>query len=166
MTEGKPALVCDIHPPGGGASIRLGSASGEDRNLFVSARELAQWGNLFLSKGNVDGVQIIPQEVFTLAASIQSPGSLPPGLPRFGFFWWIKTETEEQGCSFDELGASLPAGSFQILGASGCFCTVIPEQNAVAVRMYNSLDDTGFDYLEDIRKFGDMAVSSIAQIKE
>ncbi len=52
----------------------------------------------------------------------------------------------------------MPSNSYQILGITGCACLVIPEYDAVVVRMYNQLTNTGdYDYLKDIRQFGNLA---------
>ncbi|HWO75653.1 MAG TPA: serine hydrolase [Bacillus sp. (in: firmicutes)] len=45
ITEGKNNLVCDIHSPDSYPTLRIGSNIGDGRNLYVSARELAFWGN-------------------------------------------------------------------------------------------------------------------------
>ncbi|WLR56714.1 serine hydrolase [Mesobacillus subterraneus] len=165
VTEGKNNLVCDISSPDSYPTLRLGSNIGDERNLYVSARELAFWGNLHLNKGMMDGKEILPYKIFELVSTIQSPETLPKELPKFGFLWWIKSV----GTSYDlqELGSSLPVGSYQILGASGCSCTVIPKLNVVAVRMYNSLytnENAEFDYVKDIQRFGNLVVSSLKGI--
>jgi len=158
MTTGKTTLVSDITSINGYPSIRLGSDVGDDRNLFVSARELALWGNLHLYKGKVDGVQVIPEEIFNLTTTIQSPVTINEIYPAFGFYWWIQSN-HHISWEKNELGDRLPEGSFQLLGASGCSCTVIPKHNVVAVRMLNSItpnNETNYDYLKDIRQFGNM----------
>lgn len=165
ITEGKKNLVCDIHSPESYPTLRIGSNIGDERNLYVSARELALWGNLHLKKGLCDGRQILSEEIFDLATSIQSPKTLPNQLPKFGFLWWIKDS--EVSCEYNELGSELPDGSYQILGASGCSCTVIPKYNAVAVRMYNSLytyGNKGFDHIKDIQSFGNLVVSCLKKL--
>ncbi|MBT2762070.1 serine hydrolase domain-containing protein [Paenibacillus sp. ISL-20] len=40
------------------------SESGDQANLFVSARDLAFWGYLHLNKGFIQGKQIIPRDIF------------------------------------------------------------------------------------------------------
>ncbi|WP_430481683.1 serine hydrolase domain-containing protein [Rossellomorea marisflavi] len=140
-------LVCDVSSLGY-PTIRLGADDGTDRNLFVNARELAEWGNLHLNHGTLSGKRIIPEEMIR---QVISPVHRY-GQPSFGYFWWLK---EGQGRHpQNELGETLPDGSFQIFGASGCACLVIPEYRAVAVRLFNSLYE-GYDYLADIRGFGD-----------
>jgi CubicO group peptidase (beta-lactamase class C family) len=165
ITEGKSNLVCDIHSPNSYPTLRMGSNAGDERNLYVSARELAYWGNLHLNKGLINGVQILPRKVFDLATSIQNPKTLPNKLPKFGFLWWIKDSKVTY--KFNELGSDLPEGSYQILGASGCSCTVIPKLNTVAVRMYNSLntyDNENFDHIKDIQTFGNLVISILNKL--
>jgi len=158
MTEGQSSLVSDITSISGYPSIRLGSNRGDERNLFISARELAMWGNLHLNKGKVDGIQVVPEEIFDLAVSIQSPETIQKKYPAFGFFWWVQPNRSIQW-EKNELGDQLPEGSYQLLGASGCSCMIIPKYNAVAVRMFNSLcqaEETNYDYIEDIKQFGNL----------
>ncbi|WJV29727.1 serine hydrolase [Rossellomorea sp. AcN35-11] len=161
-TEGKSTLVCDIISPESHPSIRIGSNIGNERNLYVNSRELALWGNLHLNKGLMDEKQILPKEIFDLSTTIQSPRTVNPQLPKFGFFWWLKDN--KVSCDYNELGAELPEGSYQILGASGCACLVIPKYNAVAVRMYNSLynyENENFNHIQDIQTFGDLIVKEL-----
>jgi len=165
VTEGNNNLVCDIDSSKSYPTLRIGSNIGDERNLYVSARDLAFWGNLHLNKGEFEGRQIIPQEIFELTTSIQSPNTLPDYLQKFGFLWWVKDG--EVSVDYNELGSELPDGSYQILGASGCSCTVIPEYNAVAVRMFNSLnsyENLGFDYIKDIQMFGNQVISSLKHL--
>ncbi|MUK87955.1 serine hydrolase [Ornithinibacillus sp. L9] len=160
MTSGKETLVCDIHSPKSYPALRVGSNAGDDRNLYVSARELAYWGNLHLNKGSFNGKRILPEKIFTKTTTSQSPITVPNYLPKFGFLWWIKDS--EVSYQWDELGSNLPEGSYQILGASSCSCTVIPKLNAVAVRMNNRIESSKeFDYLADIRRFGDLVVTCL-----
>lgn len=147
MGEAAEHLVCDVSSLGY-PTIRLGADDGTDRNLFVNARELAEWGTLHVTGSVKDGKRIIPENVIR---QVTTPVHRY-GQPSFGYFWWLK---EGQGRHpQNELGESLPDGSFQIFGASGCACLVIPEYRAVAVRLFNSLYE-GYDYLADIRGFGD-----------
>ncbi|MEK4003591.1 serine hydrolase [Paenibacillus sp. FSL H3-0333] len=125
--------------------------------LFVSARELAYWGYLHLNRGLVNGQQLVPKEVIEQATTNQSPANLDDTLPRNGFAWWIQDKPR----AISEIGNTLPLGSYQILGLTGCACLVIPEHRIVAVRMYNQTgpNPPGHDYLEDIKAFGDKVLS-------
>ena len=77
--KGNNNLVCDVDSSNNSSNI------GDERNLYVNARELAYWGNLHLNKGIFEGTSILPQDIFELTTSVQSPNSLPRELPRSGF---------------------------------------------------------------------------------
>ncbi|MEK4519321.1 serine hydrolase domain-containing protein [Paenibacillus sp. FSL H8-0122] len=130
---------------------------GGEANLFVSTRELAFWGYLHLNRGLVNGQQIVPKEVIEQATTNQSPANLDDTLPRNGFAWWIQDKPR----AISEIGNTLPPESYQMLGLTGCACLVIPEHRLVAVRMYNQAgpNPPGYDYLEDIKAFGDKVLS-------
>jgi hypothetical protein len=61
---------------------------------------------------------------------------------------------------FSEIGNTLPIGTFQILGITGCVCLGIPQYNLVAVRMYNQKgpNPKEYDYLKDIKTWGDLVL--------
>lgn len=127
--------------------------TGEQGNLFVSARDLAKWGELHLRAGRMDGRQVVPPRVFERIVKPITPPSVPLGEPRHGYIWWLPSESP-----LSQIGEQLPAGSYQMLGITGCACLVVPEYNAVVVRMYNQLSNpSGYDYLRDIREFGNLA---------
>jgi len=129
-------------------------AEGYERNLFVSARELAQWGYLHLKRGLINGRQIIPASAIDLATTVQSP---LPNNRQNGLCWWLN----ENGHPLSELGDDLPSGSYQILGISGCLLLVIPALDAVVVRMQNKGNIPGFDYLHDVKTFGNLAARGL-----
>jgi CubicO group peptidase (beta-lactamase class C family) len=156
--EHGPHLTADVDERNE-PSIRLEDDTGFERNLFVSARELAHWGYLHLNKGRIGEEQILPDAIFDMTTAIQTPESLKYG-PQNGFFWFLNENKYE----LSEMGEELPAGSYQILGASGCTCLVIPEYNAVAVRMYNKIGNpSGYDYLKDINNFGNEVCAVLAK---
>ncbi|MFC4323217.1 serine hydrolase domain-containing protein [Litchfieldia salsa] len=129
------------------------SNAGDQSNLFVSARDLAKWGYIHLRKGCLDGKQLLPQSVFERVSTLQTPNTLPQHLPRNSFIWWLQSDTP-----LNQLGGNLPSCSYQILGITGCACLALPIYNAVVVRMYNQLSNPkGYDYLSDIRHFGNLA---------
>ncbi|MED1203093.1 serine hydrolase domain-containing protein [Heyndrickxia acidicola] len=129
------------------------STTGTEANLFVSARELAYWGYLHLVKGKIQGNQIINPNIFKQAINLQSPANLSIAQPRNGFLWFV----QDQPNSNTEIGELLPTGTFQILGITGCICLGIPQQNVVAVRMYNQ-KGTKYDYLRDIKTWGNLVL--------
>ncbi|WP_235948922.1 serine hydrolase domain-containing protein [Paenibacillus glycinis] len=139
---------------------------GDEANLFASARELAYWGYLHVRKGRIGGKQIAPASVFERAASIAAPEELPADCPRNGFFWWV----QDRASAVSELGPRLPRGAFQSLGVYGCAVLAIPSHDAVAVRMLNAFkpNPPGYEYLADIRGFGDLVIETLeyASMKE
>ncbi|WP_208589680.1 hypothetical protein [Gracilibacillus suaedae] len=148
-------LVADVFELSEEPKVRLDNDTGFERNLYVSAREFAHWGYLHLNKGNIHGKQVLPKNLFEFTTSIQTPKDMFH-TPQNGFFWFKNENTYLKS----ELGENLPAESYQILGASGCACLVIPEYKAVAVRMYNKIGNpTGYDYLRDIKDFGNLVNS-------
>lgn len=76
------ALVKEITNPNVEGSYKLGRFNdGTESNLHTTAREFAQWGNLHLNKGLMNGKRIVPQEVIEIAAQIQSPNYKNNKLP-------------------------------------------------------------------------------------
>ncbi|MGQ5395731.1 serine hydrolase domain-containing protein [Paenibacillus sp. M.A.Huq-84] len=136
---------------------------GDEANLFVSTRELAYWGYLHLTSGQSTGESIIPGSIWEQSVSILTPPSLDESLPRNGFFWWV----QDQPRPASELGSQLPKGSYQSLGLYGNTVLVIPEYNAVAVRMLNQTEPNPleFDYIKDIQSFGDIVCKCISSLK-
>jgi CubicO group peptidase (beta-lactamase class C family) len=138
------------------------STTGDQSNLFVSARDLAKWGQLHLRRGTAgDGRQVLPPSVFDRVTTLQTPDAVPSLEPRNGFIWWLQHATPQ-----NQIGERVPAGSYQALGITGCAVLVIPAYDAVAVRMYNQLfNPMGYDYLEDIRTFGNLVSEAMIEQK-
>ncbi|MGF7032348.1 CubicO group peptidase (beta-lactamase class C family) [Paenibacillus mucilaginosus] len=125
---------------------------GDQSNLYVSARELAYWGYLHLRSGSIRGWPEVSAEVIRTSTTLQSPSLPDPEHPRNGCFWFIQDRPSRR----TELGERVPRGSYQILGYTGAAVLVIPSHQVVAVRMLNRAGSTpGYDYLADIRGFGD-----------
>jgi len=80
-------------------------------------------------------------------------------LPTNGFFWFIQPRQRE---GITELSPILPQGSLQLLGYTSVALLVIPKENIVAVRGFNSFGSPeGFDYIKDIHDFGSTVYHSI-----
>lgn len=125
---------------------------GSGMNMYVSAKELALWGYLHLKQGNWGGKQLIPKEIIQMTTSIQTPNPRQ-SIQTNGFLWFVKDTNH----SFNQIGDKVPKGSYQLLGYTNVAILVIPEENIVAVRMFNRYGSSeGFDYLADIRAFGDI----------
>jgi CubicO group peptidase (beta-lactamase class C family) len=134
------------------------SPDGDKMNMYVSARDLAKWGYLHLKQGYIDGEQVIAKEIIKLATSLQSPEVKDSELLQNGFLWFVK----DLPATKTEIGELVPKGSYQILGYTGVAVLVIPQHNVVAVRMFNSFGSpVGFDYLSDIRAFGDTVIKCL-----
>ncbi|MGR3763004.1 serine hydrolase domain-containing protein [Rossellomorea sp. NS-SX7] len=138
------------------------STEGDKMNMYVSTRELAYWGYFHLRKGNINGKQIVPREMIELVTALQSPPTLHKDLPQNGFLWFVKDEPAKK----TEIGHLVPKGSYQILGFTNVTLLVVPEEDLVAVRMFNSFGSPeGYDYLEDVRSFGDEVMRCVAETK-
>lgn len=65
-----------------------------------------------------------------------------------------------------EIGEDVPQGSYRILGYTGVTLLVIPQENIVAVRMFNSFGSPeGYDYLANVRSFGDTVKGCLEKVK-
>lgn len=139
----KPSFVGLIE---GGRNI-----DGSQMNMYASTREFAKWGLLHLNQGMIDGKQVIDPRILQLATSYHSPVLTNPDLPDNGFLWFVKNSPAKQS----EIGEFVPNGSYQILGYTTVTLLVIPQENIVAVRAFNSFGNPeGYDYLRDVKDFG------------
>jgi CubicO group peptidase (beta-lactamase class C family) len=116
-----------------------GGAGNNNRHVFVSARELARFGLLFLNQGNWNGTQLISRDWVAAATSVQVPRDLPLGHAEssidgrgvYGFNWWVN------GIQADgrRKWPGAPAGTFAGAGFNNNRCFVIPEWDMVVVRL-------------------------------
>ena len=91
--------------------------------MYLTARSLARFGQLFLDKGAVGGKQVVPAA--WVAASwekktdVASPiyREMIPGLTGYGYLWWLRTSNGKVMNS--------------ALGYGGQFVLVVPELNLV-----------------------------------
>lgn len=128
------------------------NVDGSKMNMYVSARELAKWGLLHLNNGVLNGKQVLNSNILNLATTIQNPPYDNADLPENGIFWFVKDTQAKRS----EIGALVPNGAYQILGYTTVTLLVIPSENIVAVRAFNSFGNPeGYDYLKDVRDFGD-----------
>ncbi|WP_427050928.1 serine hydrolase domain-containing protein [Paenibacillus sp. TC-CSREp1] len=123
-------LVCDFQAADGYASIRIESDEGHERNLYASARDLAYWGNLHLHQGLNHNKRIVPLEVFQLVEQLREDTA-----DRNRIFGWYYQKN-----------------GYYATGAAGCHCVIVPELNAVAVRMLNKYTH---NYAEDQVSFNE-----------
>ncbi|HDX9657360.1 TPA: beta-lactamase family protein [Bacillus toyonensis] len=151
-------LVNVVNNPNEDAISEVGTVNdGTEKNLFVSAREFAYWGNLHLNQGIINGKQVVPKEVIKIATSLQSPAYKNNELPQNGLFWFVQNEPKQ----LSELGERVPKGSYQILGITGPTILVIPEYNVVVAKMYNKRYNYGGDnYLYYLREFSNLVADT------
>lgn len=151
-------LVKVVNNPSEDAISEIGTVDdGTEKNLFVSAREFAEWGNLHLNQGMINGKQIVPKEVIKIATSLQSPTFVNKELPQNGVFWFVQNEPS----LLSELGERVPKGSYQILGITGPTLLVIPEYKVVVAKMYNKRYNYGGDnYLYYLREFSNLVADT------
>lgn len=76
--------------------VNGGSGNG-NKHVFISARELARLGHLFLNRGRWQDRQLLSSHWIEAATSVQVPASTPLGHPEsgidgrgvYGFNWWV-----------------------------------------------------------------------------
>ncbi|MBJ7930610.1 MULTISPECIES: serine hydrolase domain-containing protein [Bacillus cereus group] len=151
-------LVNVVNNPNEDAISEVGTVdNGTEKNLFVSARDFAYWGNLHLNQGMINGKQVVPKEVIKIATSLQSPAYKNNELPQNGLFWFVQNEPKQ----LSELGERVPKGSYQILGITGPTILVIPQYNVVVAKMYNKRYNYGGDnYLYYLREFSNLVADT------
>jgi len=142
--------------------IRVNGGSGNNsRHVFISARQMARLGWLFLHRGNWNGRQLISPAWVDQATSVQVPAATPLGHPEsgidgpgvYGFNWWSSGRHPDGKPKWP--GA--PAGTFAASGYNNNDMFVIPEWNMVIVRLGLDQGDhpiTDEEYGRFLRKIG------------
>ena len=100
---------------------RMASVSGGTRwggGVWISAKDMARFGYLWLRNGNWNGKQIIPQPYIKEALTPNPNG------PDYGFLWWLNTRGRAK---------TLPTNSFQAQGAGSNTIFVSPDHDLVIV---------------------------------
>ena len=91
---------------------------------FMSARDWARLGNLYLQDGVWNGERILP-EGFVSFVSTVAPAWAADKRPVYGGFFWI-----------NGTGAlAVPTSAYYMLGAAGQFVVVVPSHDLVVVRI-------------------------------
>lgn len=60
------------------------------RELFLTPRDMAKYGYLYLNNGFWDGRQIVPSEWVKQSTQAQSSGGFPQNVS-YGYLWWVTT---------------------------------------------------------------------------
>jgi CubicO group peptidase (beta-lactamase class C family) len=121
-----------------GLVVNGGSGNGS-KHIFITAREFARFGHLYLNGGNWNGKQLIRRAWIEQATAIQVPATLPWAQPEseidgrgvYGFNWW------RNGLRADgrRLWPGVPASAYAASGHNNNELFVIPEWEMVVVRM-------------------------------
>lgn len=121
-----------------GIVVNGGSGNG-DKHIFISARELARFGHLFLNRGKWNGKQLLSASWVDEATKVQAPDSLPWGHPEsgidgrgvYGFNWWVNGVKPDGHRKWPDAPIRTYSGS----GYNNNDMFVIPEWNMVIVRL-------------------------------
>ena len=124
-----------------------GGSGNHNQHVYISAREMARLGHLFLNRGNWDGKQLISSDWVAQATQTQVPASTPFGHPEsgiegpgmYGYNWWTNGVKPNGRRKWP----GLPAGAFAASGYDNNDMFVIPAWGMVVVRL--GLDQTGYD---------------------
>ncbi len=116
-----------------------GGSGNHNRHIFISARELARFGHLFLNRGRWKGRQLLSPRWVKESTSVQAPASLPMGQPEshidgrgvYGYNWWVNGVKPDGTRKWPDA----PSGTFAASGANNNDMFVIPEWNMVVVRL-------------------------------
>jgi CubicO group peptidase (beta-lactamase class C family) len=114
--------------------------------IFITARQLARFGHLYLNRGNWNGKQIISESWVDKATSLKVPlsvawlGEGDDVAGQYGYNWWLNGIRR----SGERKWPAAPLKTFVAAGHNNNMCFVVPEWNMVIVRMGldgNTVDD-------------------------
>ncbi len=115
-----------------------GGSGNQNKHIFISARELARFGHLFLNRGLWNGRQLISQSWVDTATKAHVPASLPleqlsgaDGRGVYGFNWWTNGVKPDGQRKWPDA----QAGTYAASGYNNNDMFVIPEWNMVIVRL-------------------------------
>lgn len=95
--------------------------------LYMSPRDWARLGQLYLDQGTWRGRQILPEAAVAHATT----SSLPENAPFYGAQWWLNRPTSD---GFQRL-PGLPDDAYFMGGHDGQMVIVVPSKSAVIVRL-------------------------------
>ncbi|MEO7112360.1 MAG: serine hydrolase [Polyangiaceae bacterium] len=122
----KPIGMQDYAPADGFYS-RMKTSRFPGYLFHMSTRDLARFGQLYLQRGNWNGVQVVPEA--WVAASVTSQSQTKPGAQSgYGYLWW--TAGDGTGLFRD---VDLGAGAFAAEGFGGHYVIVAPRFKLVVV---------------------------------
>jgi CubicO group peptidase (beta-lactamase class C family) len=102
-------------------------------NLWLSARDMARFGQLYLQKGRWRGRDIVPADWVALTTKTPTPTGRAPGiLSGYGYLWWGDLDPAKSG---------LPPGSYTAAGNGGRHIAVLPAIDTVVAFHPFELED-------------------------
>jgi CubicO group peptidase (beta-lactamase class C family) len=115
-----------------------GGSGNNNKHIFISARELARFGHLFLNRGKWKNKQLISSSWIDMATKAHVPASMPleplsgaDGRGVYGYNWWvngIKPDGERNW-------PGAPSSTYAACGYNNNDMFVIPEWKMVIVRL-------------------------------
>lgn len=115
-----------------------GGSGNNNKHIFICARELARFGQLFLNRGNWKGRRLISKDWVDAATKSHVPASLPlhelsgaDGRGVYGFNWW----TNGVGAKGNRKWPGAPVGTYAASGYNNNDMFLIPQWNMVIVRL-------------------------------
>ena len=118
--------------------VVTGGSGNNNKHIFISARELARFGHLFLNRGKWKDNQLISASWVGTATKAHVPASMPleplsgaDGRGVYGFNWWVNGIKPNGKRNWP--GA--PLGTYAASGYNNNDMFVIPEWNMVIVRL-------------------------------
>ncbi|MCV6627887.1 MAG: beta-lactamase family protein [Cellvibrionaceae bacterium] len=116
-------------PAGMSSAIFEPDASGSfvgSSYLYMTARDWAKFGQLYLQRGELAGQRILPEHWVDFART-----PIAPSKGKYGGQFWLNAEPQGGQRRFSEL----PADFYQASGHNGQFVSIIPSQELVIVRL-------------------------------
>ncbi len=122
---GLTSLVCDFDPAG---TMMGGSL------CYMTARDWARFGQLYLDGGKVGAVQVVPPDWVRF---VRTPSKLDHA---YGGQFWLNLPRPrgKDAALFPEAG---PADAFSAIGHLGQYVLVVPSKHLVVVRLGKTQDD-------------------------
>jgi len=143
-----------------GIVVNGGSGNG-NKHMFISARELARFGHLFLNRGKWEGKQLIGAGWVDAATISHVPASMPleelsgaDGRGMYGYNWWANGVKADGKRKWPDV----PAGTYSASGYNNNDMFVIGKWNMVIVRLgldQRDLAITDTTYNTFLKKIGE-----------
>ena len=91
-------------------------------NLWLSSRDMAKFGQLYLQNGRWEGRELVPADWVRLTTKPISPTGHEGIESGYGYLWWG---------DIDPIASGLPSGSYTAAGNGGRYIVVMPAIDVV-----------------------------------